>query len=70
VGSFIRIGPGIEEGEPSPCGGAPMAVVAYLNVVTLRTRIPKLAYAMCVHTLCTKFSSTTQLYHTFEHVSG
>jgi hypothetical protein len=27
VGIFIRIGPGIEEGEPSLCGGAPMAVI-------------------------------------------
>ena len=27
MGSFIRIGPGIEEGEPSSCGGAPMGVV-------------------------------------------
>jgi hypothetical protein len=27
VGSFIRIGPGIEEGEPSLCGGAPRAVI-------------------------------------------
>jgi hypothetical protein len=27
VGSFIRIGPGIEEGEPSSCGGAPRGVV-------------------------------------------
>jgi hypothetical protein len=27
VESFIRIGPGIEEGEPSLCGGAPMAVI-------------------------------------------
>jgi hypothetical protein len=27
VGSFIRIIPGIEEGEPSLCGGAPRAVI-------------------------------------------
>jgi hypothetical protein len=27
VGSFIRIGPGIEEGEPSLCGGAPSKAV-------------------------------------------
>jgi hypothetical protein len=27
VGSFICIGPGIEEGEPSSCGGAPRGVV-------------------------------------------
>ena len=27
MGSFIRIGPGIEEGEPSSCGGAPRDVV-------------------------------------------
>ena len=27
MGSFIRIGPGIEEGEPSLCGGAPRAVI-------------------------------------------
>jgi hypothetical protein len=27
VGSFIRIGPGIEEGEPSSCVGAPRGVV-------------------------------------------
>ena len=27
MGSFIRIGPGIEEGEPSSCGGAPRGVV-------------------------------------------
>jgi hypothetical protein len=27
VGSFIRIGLGIEEGESSLCGGAPRAVI-------------------------------------------
>ena len=27
MGSFIRIGLGIEEGESSLCGGAPMAVI-------------------------------------------
>jgi hypothetical protein len=27
VGGFIRIGPCIEEGEPSSCGGAPRGVV-------------------------------------------
>ena len=27
MGSFIRIGPGIEEDEPSLCGGAPWAVI-------------------------------------------
>jgi hypothetical protein len=27
VGSFIRIGPGIEEGAPGLCGGAPRAVI-------------------------------------------
>ena len=27
MGSFIRIGPGMEEGEPSLCGGAPSAVI-------------------------------------------
>jgi hypothetical protein len=46
VGSYISIGPGIEEDEPSLCGGAPWGrdptQVVYLNVWTLRTRIPKL----------------------------
>jgi hypothetical protein len=27
MGSFIRIRPGIEKGEPSVCGGAPRAVI-------------------------------------------
>ena len=27
MGSFIRIGQGIEENEPSLCGGAPRAVI-------------------------------------------
>ena len=27
MGSFIRIGPDIEEDEPSLCGGAPWAVI-------------------------------------------
>ena len=39
--SFTRIGPGIEEGEPSSCGGAPMAVIpgGLPYFVTPRTHI-------------------------------
>ena len=57
MGSFIRTGPGIEEGERSSCGvprGAWSRVVYLLKyVVTLRTRIPKLTTAhMCVTLPC------------------
>jgi hypothetical protein len=46
VGNFIRIRLGIEEGEPSLCGGAPRAVIprAFLKCPDLRIRIPKLTY--------------------------
>ena len=48
MGGFIRIGPGIEEGEPSLCGGASMAVIPGRRprVRTMRIRIPKLTYVV------------------------
>ena len=44
MGSFIRVGPRIDAGEQSSCGGAlgAWSWLVYLNVVTMRTRIPKL----------------------------
>jgi hypothetical protein len=46
MGSFIRIGPGIEEGEPSSCGGVPRGVVVgghkILSPPRRGTQIPKL----------------------------
>jgi hypothetical protein len=50
VGSFIRIGPGIEEGEPSVYGGAPRAVIPG-------------GILKCPDPACTNFSTHPKTYH-------
>jgi hypothetical protein len=54
VGSFIRIGPGIEEGQPSSCGGAPRGVVLGGHKIlsppcVLRSQnLPYVSTAVCI----------------------
>jgi hypothetical protein len=63
VGSFIRIGLGIEEGESSLCGGAPRAVIpdGILKCPDPACTHPK-TYLLCMQG---SISSTLPLVHAY-----